>query len=54
MHGIPRSTLHDHVSGRVELHRKPYLTPQEEVDLPQFLVKCVYGLPTYTSTNFKS
>ena len=44
MHGIPRSTLHDHVSGRVEMYRKPgpcpYLSSKEEEELATFLVKC--------------
>lgn len=46
MHGIPRSTLHDHISGRVDRfqHAKPgpcpYLTEQEEEELANFLVRC--------------
>ena len=44
MHSIPRSTLHDHISGRVEQFRKPgpnpYLSAKEEEELAAFLVKC--------------
>ena len=44
MYVIPRSTLHDHVSGRVELHTKPgpspYLSANEEEELAAFLIKC--------------
>ena len=43
MYGIPRSTLHDHVSGRVT-HSKPgpepYLSLEEEEELANFLLKC--------------
>ena len=43
-YGIPRSTLHDHISGRVEHGskpgREPYLSPDEEEELVSFLVKC--------------
>ena len=44
MFGVPRSTLHDHVSGKVEQYAKqgpkPYLTPQEEDELANFLLRC--------------
>ena len=44
LHGIPRSTLHDHVSGRIHLNAKPgpspYLSLEEEEELVSFLVKC--------------
>ena len=44
LHGIPKSTLYDHVSGRVELYAKagpsPYLTAEEEEELANFLVQC--------------
>ena len=37
MFGVPRSTLHDHISGKVELYAKqgpkPYLTTEEEEEL---------------------
>ncbi len=43
-YGIPRSTLHDHISGKVEHGSKPgqasYLSPEEEEELVSFLVKC--------------
>ena len=42
MYGIPRSTLHDHVSGRVTHSKpgpKPYLSLEEE-ELANFLLKC--------------
>ena len=43
LHGIPRSTLHDHVSGRVkDLSRpgpQPYLSSSED-ELVVFLLKC--------------
>ena len=42
--GVPRSTLHDHVSGKVEQHAKqgpkPYLTPEDEDELANFLLRC--------------
>ena len=44
LHGIPKSTLYDHVSGPVELYAKPgispYLTVEEEDELANFLVQC--------------
>ena len=46
MHGIPRSTLHDHISGRVDRYQhakpgpSPYLSEQEEEELANFLVRC--------------
>ena len=43
-YGVPRSTLHDHVSGKVEHGAKPgrdaYLSLEEEEELVSFLVKC--------------
>ena len=41
---VPRSSLHDRVSGRVQ-HRKqpgkpPYLTLEEEEEIVKFLIKC--------------
>ena len=43
MYGIPRSTLHDHITGRIELGAlpgpKPYLTKEEE-ELVSFLIRC--------------
>ena len=43
-YGIPRSTLHDHISGKVEHGSKPgrgsYLSPEEEEELVSFLIKC--------------
>ena len=43
MYSIPRSTLHDHVSGKVKEFGKqgpkPYLTIEEE-ELASFLVRC--------------
>ena len=44
MYGIPRSFLHDHVSGRIEHGAlpgpSPYLTKGEEEELVAFLVRC--------------
>jgi len=44
MYGIPRSTLHDHVSGRIEHGAlpgpNPYLTREEEEELIAFLIRC--------------
>ena len=43
-YGVPWSTLHDHVSGKVEHGAKPghdaYLSLEEEEELVSFLVKC--------------
>ena len=43
-YGIPRSTLHDKVSGKVALHAKScskrYLTEDEEAALVEFLSGC--------------
>ena len=49
-YGIPRSTLHDHVSGKVDLRAKPgrdpYLSLEEEEELVSFLLKCAHiGYP---------
>ena len=42
--GVPRSTLHDRVSGKIQQGKKsgpdPYLTMEEEEELANFLVKC--------------
>jgi hypothetical protein len=44
MYGIPKSTLQDHVSGRIAIGSKsgpePYLTPAEEEDLVRFIERC--------------
>ena len=44
MYGIPRSTLHDHYSGKIEIDAKPgpppYLSVEEEEELSNFLMKC--------------
>ena len=44
MFGVPRSTVHDHASGKVEQFAKqgpkPYLTKEEEEELTSFLVRC--------------
>ena len=44
MLGIPRSTLHDHISGKVKQYAKqgpkPYLTAEEEEELANFLLRC--------------
>ena len=44
-YGIPCSTLHDHISGKVEHGAKPrgdpYLSLEEEEELVSFLLKCV-------------
>ena len=44
MYGIPRSTLHDHYSGKVKLYAKPgpnpYLNLEEEEELSTFLIRC--------------
>ena len=43
-YSIPRSTLHDHVSGKVKFGakpgREPYLNINEEEELVSFLVEC--------------
>ena len=43
-YGIPRSTLHDHVSVEVEYGAKPgrdpYLSSEQEKELVSFLTKC--------------
>ena len=43
MYGIPRSTLHDHVSGRIKYGARsgpsPYLTTEEEEELASFLLQ---------------
>ena len=42
LHGVPRSTLHDRMSGKVKHGTnpgpKPYLTKAEETELSKFLV----------------
>ena len=42
--GVPRSTLHDRVTGKIQQGTKPgpdpYLTMEEEEELASFLVKC--------------
>ena len=44
MFNIPRSTLHDRVSGRIAIDskagRKPYLSVEEEEELVYFFLKC--------------
>ena len=44
MYGIPRSTLHDHVTGQVEHGAlpgpSPYLSREEEEELVTFLIRC--------------
>ncbi len=44
LHGVPRSTLHDHVSGKVTSLCKPgpqpYLSTSKEEELVVFLLKC--------------
>ena len=49
-YGLPRSTLHDHVSGKVQYGAKPgrdpYLTAEEEEEVINFLLNCVHvGYP---------
>lgn len=43
-YGVPCSTLHDHVSGKVEPGLRPgpgsYLSLHEELELVSFLIKC--------------
>ncbi len=43
-YGLPKSTLYDHVSGKVSRLAKPgpkpYLSEEEEEELVNFLVKC--------------
>ena len=43
MYGVPKSTLHDHVSGKIlvgaKSGRDPYLTVEEEEELTSFLVQ---------------
>ena len=55
MHGVPRSTLHDRISGRVKHGTnpgpKPYLNKAEETELSDFLVnvaKAEYGKSNYS------
>jgi len=38
--GIPKSTIHDHVSGHITGGSNWYLTDKEETDLVNFLLKC--------------
>lgn len=49
-YSVPRATLHDYVSGRVQFGAKsgpkPYLTPEEESEL----VNCVLELDTHGHT----
>ena len=44
MYNVPRSTLHDRVSGRIAMDsrpgRQPFLTMEEEEELVSFLLKC--------------
>ena len=44
MYNVPKSTLHDRVSGKVDLEgkpgKKPYLSIEEEEELVSFLLKC--------------
>ena len=43
MYGIPRSTLHNHIAGKVDQGakpgRSPYLSVEEEEELVSFLIK---------------
>ena len=39
IHGVPRSTLKDRLSGRVIHGTKPYLTVDEEAELSQHLLQ---------------
>lgn len=39
-YGVPKSTIHDHVSGRALCGANRYLSDKEEVDLVNFLLKC--------------
>ena len=38
--GIPKSTVHDHLSGRLKGGSNRYLSNREEADLVNFLIKC--------------
>ena len=44
MYNVPKSTLHDRVSRKVDLEgkpgKKPYLSIEEEEELVSFLLKC--------------
>lgn len=44
MYNVPRSTLHDQVSGKIDMNsrpgRCPYLDIEEEEELVSFLFKC--------------
>ena len=44
MFGVPRSTLHDRIPGKVRIggkpDRTPYLSDEEEEELVSFLLKC--------------
>ena len=44
MFGVPCSTLHDQISGKVKQYArqgpKPYLTPEEKDELANFLLRC--------------
>ncbi len=54
--GVPRSTLHDHVSGRVEMYRKPgpspYLSSKEEMTSKLFNKVCEHGFSTYKTASY--
>ena len=56
MFGVPRSTLHDHVSGKVEQFAKqgpkPYLNTEEEEEIGQFSVTmCTDWIPPHSSAS---
>ena len=57
MYSIPRSTLHDHVSGKIAYGAKsrpsPYLTTEEEEELASFLIQAAkIGYPHTKSQVF--
>ena len=54
--GIPRSTLYDHATGRIQPHAKPgptpYLIIEEEEELASFNMMLQNWLPSHTSAGF--
>ena len=50
--GVPNSTLHDRVSGKVQHGTisgpDPYLTVEKEEELASFLIKCVSIIPGFS------
>ncbi len=58
-YGLPKSTLYDHVSGKVSRLAKPgpkpYLSEEEEEGLVNFLVKCAQiGYPQHSNAGYSN